>query len=77
MEQAHRPAMADHVHRIAPMGARVLINGTWYKSSGDYRHRNSTASVSAREFARQPPRNPIKFAASAPLENTVNGKFPV
>ena len=31
MEQARRPAMADHVHRIAPMGARVLINGTWYK----------------------------------------------
>ena len=23
---------ADHVHRIAPMGARVLINRTWYKS---------------------------------------------
>src|SRR5665811_57527 len=30
MEQARRPAMADHVHRIASMGARVLINGTWY-----------------------------------------------
>jgi hypothetical protein len=29
--------MADHVHRIAPMGARVLINGTWYYTtvSGD------------------------------------------
>jgi len=23
--------MAHHVHRIAPMGARVLISGTWYK----------------------------------------------
>src|ERR1035437_930557 len=32
MEQAHRPALADHVHRIAPMGTRVLINGTWYNS---------------------------------------------
>src|ERR1039458_7946155 len=30
MEQARRPALADHVHRIARMGARVLINGTWY-----------------------------------------------
>src|SRR5450759_3065344 len=31
MEQARRSALEDHVHRIAPMGARVLINGTWYK----------------------------------------------
>ena len=31
LEQAHRSALEDHVHRIAPMGARVLINGTWYK----------------------------------------------
>jgi transposase len=22
--------LEDHVHRIAPVGARVLINGTWY-----------------------------------------------
>ena len=32
LEQARRPALADHVHRIARMGARVLINGTWYKN---------------------------------------------
>ena len=32
MEQARRSALAHHVHRIAPMGARVLISGTWYKS---------------------------------------------
>jgi hypothetical protein len=32
MEQARRPTLADHVHRVAPMGARVLINRTWYKS---------------------------------------------
>src|ERR1035441_1808793 len=30
MEQARRPALADSDHRIARMGARVLINGTWY-----------------------------------------------
>jgi hypothetical protein len=30
MEQARRSAMAHHVHRIAPMGARVLISETWY-----------------------------------------------
>jgi hypothetical protein len=31
MEQARRPALAHHVHRTAPMGPRVLINGIWYK----------------------------------------------
>jgi hypothetical protein len=25
--------MVNHVHRIAPMGTRVLINGTWYYSA--------------------------------------------
>jgi hypothetical protein len=33
MEQARRSALAHHVHRIAPMGAWVLINGTWYKAA--------------------------------------------
>src|SRR5262249_17516989 len=31
LEQARRSALAHHVPRIAPMGARVLINGTRYK----------------------------------------------
>jgi hypothetical protein len=31
MEQARRSALAHHVHRIAPMGAPVLISETWYK----------------------------------------------
>jgi hypothetical protein len=31
MEQARRPALAHHVHRTAPMGPRVLINGICYK----------------------------------------------
>jgi two-component system, NtrC family, sensor kinase len=44
MEQARRPALDDYVHRIAPLGARVLINGTWYKTqphpvAWDARHR--------------------------------------
>ena len=30
LEQARRSALAHHVHRIAPMGASVLINGTRY-----------------------------------------------
>src|SRR4030088_1626642 len=30
LEQARRSALAHHVHRIAPMGARVLIIGIWY-----------------------------------------------
>jgi hypothetical protein len=29
MEQARRSALAHHVHRTAPMGPRVLINGIW------------------------------------------------
>src|ERR1700747_738425 len=33
MEQARRPALAHHVHRTAPMGPRVLINGIWYETS--------------------------------------------
>jgi hypothetical protein len=33
MEQARRPALAHHVHRIVPMGARVLINETRYELS--------------------------------------------
>ena len=28
-----RPTLEDHVHRTAPMGERVLVNGTWYKWS--------------------------------------------
>src|SRR5262245_36409894 len=32
LEQARRSALAHHVHRTAPMGARVLINGTWYNT---------------------------------------------
>src|SRR5262249_54943704 len=32
MEQARRSALAHHVHRTAPMGPRVLINGIWYKT---------------------------------------------
>src|SRR5262249_50651507 len=34
MEQARRSALAHHVHRTAPMGPRVLINGIWYKAWG-------------------------------------------
>src|SRR5262249_22276071 len=33
MEQARRSALAHHVHRTAPMGPRVLINGIWYKTA--------------------------------------------
>ena len=30
VEQAHRSALAHHVHRPARLGPPVLINGTWY-----------------------------------------------
>jgi hypothetical protein len=33
LEQARRSVLAHHVPRIALLGARVLINGTRYKSS--------------------------------------------
>ena len=29
-EQSRRSALANHVHRIAPMGPPVLLNGTRY-----------------------------------------------
>jgi hypothetical protein len=29
-EVISRQAVEDYVHRIAPMGARVLINGIWF-----------------------------------------------
>src|SRR5271163_2639199 len=32
LEQAHRSALADHVHRTAPMGLCVMISESWYKS---------------------------------------------
>jgi hypothetical protein len=32
LEYARRPSLEHHVHRIAPMGARVLINETWYET---------------------------------------------
>src|SRR5271166_2782729 len=33
LEQARRSALENHVHRIAPVGPRVLINETWYNLS--------------------------------------------
>src|SRR3954464_16092875 len=33
VEQAHRSALAHHVHRTARLGSPVLINGTWYNSA--------------------------------------------
>src|SRR4051812_9180169 len=29
LEQAHRPALAHHVHRVARLGSRVLISGAY------------------------------------------------
>ncbi len=34
MEQAHRYALENHVHRNKRMGISVLITETWYKASG-------------------------------------------
>src|SRR5205809_4495586 len=43
MEQARRPTLAHHVHRTAPMGPRVLINGIWYKRPDPLCHRRAGA----------------------------------
>ena len=33
LEQADRSAVEDHVHRIARLGASVMISESWYQSS--------------------------------------------
>ena len=33
LEYAPRPPLENHVYRITPVGARVLINETWYKAA--------------------------------------------
>src|SRR5262249_18889363 len=50
MEQARRSALAHHVHRTAPMGPRVLINGIWYKTPRKPPLRRRNAEVRAREY---------------------------
>src|SRR5262249_3022270 len=49
MEQARRSALAHHVHRTAPMGPRVLINGIWYQmpQGGHPPHHSITSSARA------------------------------
>jgi len=34
LEQAGRPALDHHVHRLARLGASVLISESWYQSTG-------------------------------------------
>jgi hypothetical protein len=59
MEQARRPALAHHVHRTAPMGPRVLINGIWYKASkfdpATFRDRYEEALLAHLEASRPAP----------------------
>jgi hypothetical protein len=37
LEQARRSTLADHVHRNARLGLRVLITEAWYKRSAAFR----------------------------------------
>ncbi len=37
LRRSRRPAMEDHVHWSAPMGARVLIKGSWYYTALEQR----------------------------------------
>ena len=38
LEYARRPSLENHVHRAAPMGARVLINEMWYNACACYHY---------------------------------------
>jgi hypothetical protein len=58
MEQARRPALAHHVHRTAPMGPRVLINGIWYTLP-----KNREIFVLAPGYLRWEQQNSIKYSA--------------
>jgi uncharacterized protein YggE len=51
MEQARRSALAHHVHRTAPMGPRVLINGIWYNPSQALDQAREVAIADARRKA--------------------------
>jgi hypothetical protein len=37
LEYAHGPSLENHVHRAAPMGARVLIKEMWYYTQNFWR----------------------------------------
>src|SRR5215831_4070430 len=70
LEQARRSALAHHVPRIAPMGARVLINGTryqWVTSKHDGEFQSSEESDAPTIFQRfvTPPAS-AEAAAAAP-----------
>ena len=56
LEQARRSALAHHVHRTAPMGARVLIIGIWYYTA-------YIASYWTSSFMKRSPRRQYRFFA--------------
>src|SRR5271156_5498457 len=48
LEQAHRSALADHVHRNARMGPPVLISESWYKTVSQTRSFRLTQMIGER-----------------------------
>ena len=71
MEQAHRSALEDHVHRAARLGAQVLTNETWYKPTlpADRRGDGSVAILHDRWRSgrmRRQRRSVMRSAATSP-----------
>src|SRR4029077_4420857 len=67
MEQARRSALAHHVHRTAPMGPRVLINGIWYNRPQEF-GTSRLLMVSAQTPARSSPADSSPaYERAAPL----------
>src|SRR6266516_1311037 len=67
MEQARRPALAHHVHRTAPMGPRVLINGIWYNSAACLR--NSSTSPAPHRVSIRTLRPSVQPSSWSPCRN--------
>src|SRR5262249_25229518 len=76
MEQARRSALAHHVHRTAPMGPRVLINGIWYKYVSPARRAatNTGSAVAALVPKNIFPTLPGGIPARLYVESTVRSK---
>src|SRR5262249_45408853 len=76
MEQARRSALAHHVHRTAPMGPRVLINGIWYKRAKTFSQRRPSGEpdgswlwgLDAGEYMRQAPKKNWRHFNAAKFE---------
>src|SRR5262249_34021997 len=76
MEQARRSALAHHVHRTAPMGPRVLINGIWYEAAARVLKRlKATDETAQRDASRLGSALPKIFQAAYRPNPNFTGRF--